>query len=142
MSGSAQITNPNGAFGYTNLETKLFRTEAEFKTSAAIAGAPQVVAIGTDGTIAPAATDSTASLSVGIATRDAASGDTVKVVVYGIAENVPAAGAVTAGAILKRSATTTGSVSATASPAAGEAIGIAINASASNVVDVWVCKAV
>jgi hypothetical protein len=68
MSGSAQITNPNGAFGYTNLETKLFRTEAEFKTSAAIAGAPQVVAIGTDGTIAPAATDSTASLSVGIAT--------------------------------------------------------------------------
>ncbi len=141
MSGAKTINNPMGAFGYTDLQTQLHSQEAEFKTSAAIAGAPQVVAIGTDGRVAEAATDSTASLSVGIAVRNAASGKVVGVVVQGIAENVPCDGSVTAGALLKRSVTTTGSVAATASPAAGEAIGIAINASSSNTVDVWVCKA-
>jgi len=92
--------------------------------------------------IASAATNGTASLAVGVAIKDAAANGRAKVVVYGIAENVPAAGAVAAGDILKRSATTAGYVSATASPAAGEAIGIAINASSSNAVDMWVCKAV
>lgn len=141
MSGAKQINNPVGAFGYTDLQTQLHSQEAEFQTAGAIAGAPQCVAINTTGKVIESATDSTASLTVGIAVRNAASGDIVGVVVQGIAENVPCDGAVAAGAILKRSVTTTGSVAATATPAAGEAIGFAINASSSNTVDVWVCKA-
>lgn len=140
MSGSKTVNNPLGAFGVTDLQSKLPSTEGEFKASAAIT-APKVVAIGADGQVATAATDSTASLSVGVAIRDAAASGRAKVVYYGIAENVPAAGAVAAGDVLKRSVTTAGYVSATANPAVGEAIGIAINASSSNTVDVWVCKA-
>lgn len=140
MSGSKTITNPNGAFGYTDLQTKLPSWPGEFSASAAITG-PAVVAIGTDGTVATAATDGTAALTIGIAVESIASGDTGEVVCMGIAENVPAAGGVTAGALLKRSATTAGYVSATATPAVGEVIGVAINASASNTVDVWVIPA-
>lgn len=139
MSGSKTVNNPLGAFGVTDLQSQLPSLEGEFKASAAVT-APKVVAIGTDGQIATAATNGTASLCVGVAIKDAAASGRAKVVFYGIAENVPAAGAVAAGDILKRSATTAGYVSATASPAAGEAIGIAINASSSNTVDVWVCK--
>lgn len=139
MSGSAQIVNATNAFQYTDLQTSIFSVQAEFDTSAAIT-APAVVAIGTTGLVATAATDNTASLCVGVAIRTVTSGKPVSVVVHGIAENVPAAGAVAAGDILKRSVTTAGRVSTTATPAAGEALGVAINASASNVVDVWVSK--
>ena len=141
MSGSKTVNNPLGAFGVTDLQNQLPSLEGEFKASAAIT-APKVVAIGTDGQVATAATNGTASLCVGVAIKDATSGGRAKVVYYGIAENVPAAGSVAAGDIVKRSGTTAGYVSATASPAAGEAIGIALNASSSNTVDIWVCKAV
>lgn len=136
MAGKA-ITNPAGAFGYTDLDTQLYSQTAPFVTSAAVT-AKRVVAIGTAGTIAIAATNGTASLSVGIARDAIASGQAGLVVVGGIAEDVPCDGAVAAGDILKRSVTTAGSVSATATPAAGEVIGTAINASSSNTVDVWV----
>jgi hypothetical protein len=136
--GEKQITNPAGAFGQTDLESTLFSIGAPFKASAAIVG-PACVAIGTDGQVATAATNGTAHLAIGIAQRSIASGKAGNVVVLGICENVPAAGAVAAADLLKRSATTAGYVSATATPAAGEVIGIAINASASNTVDVWVC---
>jgi len=139
MSGSKIINNPLGAFGVTDLQNQLPSLEGEFKASAAIT-APKVVAIGTDGQVATAATNGTASLCVGVAIKDATSGGRAKVVYYGIAENVPAAGSVAAGDIVKRSVTTAGYVSATASPAAGEVIGVAINASSSNTVDIWVCK--
>src|SRR6478735_9745441 len=106
MSGSKMINNPNGAFGYTDLQTKLWSIEAEFQTSAVIAGAPQCVSIGTTGTIAESATNGTASLVIGISKRNAsASGKTVGVVVMGIAEDVPCDGAVAAGDLLKRSVT-------------------------------------
>lgn len=141
MSGSKTVNNPLGAFGVTDLQNQLPSIEGEYKASAAIT-APKVVAIGTDGQVATAATNGTASLQVGVAIKDATSGGRAKVVYYGIAENVPAAGSVAAGDIVKRSVTTAGYVSATASPAAGEAIGIALNASSSNTVDIWVCKAV
>ena len=142
MSGSKTINNPNGAFGYTDLQNGLWSLEAEFKTSAVIAGAPQCVSIGTTGLVAESATNGTASLVVGIARANAtATGKTVSVIVMGIAENVPCDGAVAAGDLLKRSVTTTGSVAATATPAAGEVIGVAINASSANTVDVWVNKA-
>jgi hypothetical protein len=127
------ITNPAGAFGYTDLKTKLWSLEAPFVASAAIT-APVVVSIGTDGSVATTATDGASTL----AEESISSGGTGGVVVHGIAENVTADGAITAGAILKRSATTAGAVAATATPAAGEAIGVAINASSGNTVDVWV----
>lgn len=131
------IGNPGGAFGYTDLQTQLYSTTAPFRSSAAITG-PAVVAIGTAGTIATAATDGTPSLAIGIAQDSIASGKDGVVVVNGIAENVPCNGAVAAGDLLKRSVTTAGYVAATATPAAGEVIGVAINASSSNTVDVWV----
>lgn len=134
---SKTITNPGGAFGYTDLDTQLYSTTAPFRTSAAVT-AKRVVSIGTAGTIAISATNGTASLCVGIAQSAIASGADGLVVVHGIAEDVPCDGTVAAGDLLKRSVTTAGSVAATATPAAGEVVGTAINASASNTVDVWV----
>lgn len=131
------ITNPAGAFGYTDLETQLYSQTAPFVTSAAVT-AKRVVAIGTAGAVAIAATNGTASLTVGIASQAIASGSVGLVVVHGIAEDVPCDGTVAAGDLLKRSVTTAGSVATTATPAAGEVIGVAINASSSNTVDVWV----
>lgn len=133
------ITNPLGFGGYTDFQTLVGGFDLEFKCSASV-DAKQVVAIGTDGTIAEAATNSTAALQVGVSLASGSTGDVIKVRVFGAVDDVPAAGSVTAGLILKRSVTTTGSVSATATPAAGEAIGFAIAASASNLVDVFVCK--
>lgn len=135
------ITNPTGAYGYTDLQTTVFSIPAQVKASAAVT-AGRVVAIGTDGTVAQAATDGTASLAIGIAREALTTGYSGLVTVYGLAENVPAAGSIAAGDVVKRSVTTAGYVSATATPAVGEALGIAIAASASNTVDIWVCKAV
>lgn len=131
------ITNPGGAFGYTDLETKLYSQTEPYRASAAVT-AKRVLAVGTDGTLAIAATDGTASLCVGIAQAAVASGADGLVITGGYAEDVPATGAVAAGDLLKRSVTTAGSVSATATPAAGEVVGVAINASSSNTVDVRV----
>lgn len=131
------VVNPGGAFGYSDLATLGYQSTAPMRTSAAVTG-PAVVAIGTGGAIATAATDGTASLVVGIAVDSIASGKDGQVVVQGLAENVPCAGAVAAGDLLKRSVTTAGYVSATATPTAGEVVGVAINASSSNTVDVWV----
>lgn len=132
-----QITNPQGAFGVTDLQQKGWSLEAPMNASAAVT-AKAVVAVGTTGKVAIAATNGTASLVVGIARDAIASGNNGEVIVHGFASAVPAAGAVAAGDLLKRSVTTAGSVSATATPAAGEVVGVAIAASASNVVDVWV----
>ncbi len=89
--------------------------------------------------VATAATDGTASLVVGIFQEASATTDQViPVVVLGLAENVPCNGTVAAGDLVKRSVTTAGYVAATATPAVGEVVGVAVNASASNVVDVWV----
>lgn len=134
MAGKRIINNPHG-FGDTGVGFPT--TEDEFVASAAVTAA-RLVAINTAGSVAVAATDGTASLVVGYAPNGAtAAGGLVKVKTGGIVENIPAAGAVAAGDIVKRSVTTAGYVSATATPAVGEALGVAINASASNVVDVF-----
>lgn len=135
--GEKQLLNPQGAFGYSDTVDKLPQTIHEFKAGAAI-DAKQVVVLQSAGTVIEAATDSTASLCVGISNEAAASGGTVSVVVYGICEDVPCDGSVSTSSVLKRSVTTTGSVAATASPATGESIGIGMTASASNLVDVYV----
>jgi hypothetical protein len=137
---TGSIKNVGNVFGQTDLQTGLPGFMGEFKTSAAVA-AKAVVAIGTDGTVATIATDGAPALQLGVALKAAASGKAVPVQLLGIAEDIPCDGAVTAGALLMRSGTTAGRVMATATPAVGQVIGVAINASASNVVDVWVCKA-
>lgn len=135
----AQIVNPNGAFGVTALRSKVWSQTAPVKTSAAVV-AKRLVAIGTTGLVATAATNGTPSLVLGAVNDAIASGDTGLVVVGGMAEDMPADGAIAAGDILKRSVNTAGYVQATATPAAGEAIGVAINASAASTVDVWIAK--
>lgn len=132
------ITNANSAAGDSSLQTNLPCWQGSMQASAAIT-AKRVVAIGTDGRVATAATDGTASLTIGVAiTAAAAANGIVQVVLGGIAENVPCSGTVAAGDLLKRNTTTAGWVQATATPAAGEVIGVAINGSSSNTVDVWV----
>lgn len=139
MTGTA-ISNPNGAYGYTDLQTKLPSEQDEFSASAVIADRA-VVALSSTGTVATALTNGVAATAFGIAVQPAAAaGEPIQVVTYGIAENVPCAGAVAHGDILKASATTAGRVSTTATPAAGEAIGFAIGASTANTVDVFVIK--
>ena len=135
------INQPHAAYGYTGLDTVVGQTTVDLEASAAVTS-KRAVAVGTNGKVALAATDSTASLTVGIASNGStvSTGDVVRVVVQGVVTSVPCDGSVSAGSILKRSVTTTGSVAATASPAAGEAIGIALAASASNLCTVWVCK--
>lgn len=136
-----QITNPGGAYGYTDLQTKGYALLAPVKASAAIT-AKRVCSIGTDGTVAMAATNGTAALQIGISQTAIASGANGQVIVVGIAEDVPCDGAVSAGDPLKRSVTTTGSVAfaVTNTTVRGEVIGMAINDSSSNTVDVWVFK--
>ena len=133
---SKQIINPGGAHGYTSFDATLPSTQQSFKTSAAVT-AKRIVSIGTTGLVAISATDGTPSLCVGQAVSAIASGEIGLVAIQGIAEDCIAEGTIAAGAIVKRSATTAGAVAATATPAAGEAIGVAINASAGGTVDVW-----
>lgn len=127
-----------GAFGYTDLQTANAPVVEPMEASAAITG-PKVVAIGTDSRVATAATDTTASLCIGVAINTVSgAGGEAHVVTLGLAENLVATGSIAAGDLVIRSATTAGAVSASATPTAGQVIGRAINASASNTVDVWV----
>jgi len=136
MAGTRQINNPHGFGGDTSLKAKLPQKYEEYVASAAVT-VSRVVAIGTTGQVAVAATDGTASLVVGFAVKGAsAANGLVTVQTGGVCENIPCNGAVAAGDIVKRSVTTAGYVAATATPGVGEAIGVAINASASNTVDV------
>lgn len=131
------ISNAMGAAGDSSYQHKIPQLSAGIKTSAAVS-AKRVVSIGTTGLVATSATDGTPSLCVGVSDRAAASGSVVNVVTCGPIDDVPCSGTVSAGDLLKRNTTTAGWVQATATPVAGEVIGFAINASASNVVDVWV----
>jgi hypothetical protein len=135
----SQVFDPSGAYGYTDLETQIWSRKVPLLAGGTVT-AKSVCAMGTAGAVTVAATDGTASLCVGIAAAAITSGSVGLVIVQGMAEDVPVNGAVAAGDVLKRSATTAGRVAATATPATGEALGVAINASASNVCDVWVSK--
>lgn len=127
------IRNPNDLGNWDNAEQEIPNEVHFFKTSAAVT-ANTVVSTGTTGLIATTATDGTASLCVGVAPQAIASGDTGPVITWGYVEGVTAQGTIAAGDILKRSATTTGALAATATPAAGEAIGVAIAASSGGTV--------
>lgn len=134
-----QIANPMGAFGYTSLD-QLYQETAPSQASATVT-AGRVVSLGTQGKVAHSATNGTASLCLGIAYEDMTSGFTGDIIKYGYASGF-ADGAIAAGDILKRSTNTAGYVMATATPGIGESVGVAIAASASARVDMWVCKGV
>jgi hypothetical protein len=138
--GSKTITNPAGAFGYTDLNTKLPQTVDSFVASAAITSPStgrKVVSVNTEGKVATSATDGVAALAVGVAFDTVVSGDVAQVITAGIAENVLAQGTIAAGDSLIRSGTTAGYVAASATPVAGTVIGVALNASSGGTVDVW-----
>lgn len=139
MSGKS-IGNPSGAFGYTDLDQKLYQQTAEFQAAGAIS-AKAPVTITSTGTIAQAATDAVASLVVGIALNALTTGETGQVIVLGSASGVLAGGATTLGTPVIRSAATSGYVTSSASPAVGEQIGIALGASSGGTVNVWVLPA-
>ena len=136
---SKVFNNPQGQGGYTDLQTLMPGSVGTFKAAGTIAKG-RCVSLSTTGTVTQSATDGTATLVVGISLESAVSGDSIKVATEGIAENVGAQGTINAGAIVIRSATSAGYVAASATPSAGEPIGIAFNASASDTVDVWVSK--
>lgn len=131
-----QINNPAGAFG---LAADFPQRAEPYLASAAIT-ARRVVSIGTTGSVATAATNGTASLQVGISRDAIASGAVGLIIEAGVVTGCGADGSIAAGDRLKRSATTAGFLAATATPAAGEVIAVAIAASASNLVDVFVNK--
>ena len=90
------------------------------KASATVA-AGQVVAITGDNTVGPAGSASTAV--VGVAGQDAATNDSIVVYAGGV-QNVLASGAVTAGSPVIAGAA--GTVAASATPPAGQQVGIAL----------------
>lgn len=122
--------------GLTSGSTNKQNVKLPFKTSAAVT-AKNVVSIGTDGKVAKSATDGTAALVIGVANDNIASGDIGEISVAGYVTGLVADGTIGAGAILKRSTNTAGAVMATATPATGEAIGVAVAASASGTVDAF-----
>lgn len=144
-----RIHNPLGAFGVTDLRSVAGGEPMQMKANGHIF-VNDVVSIDTSGRVVQCITNGTATLVIGVAVAGpgtssdtsaiAGTGTPVQVVTQGIAAQVKAAGAVAAGDVIKRSATTAGYVSATAAPAASECFAIAINASASNLVDIWVGK--
>lgn len=131
-----QITNPLGAFGNA---ADVSSSVDEFKASTTVA-AKAVVAIGTDYRVATAATNGTAALGIGVSLEAGVAGNLIQVATNGLVKAVPVDGAVAAGDTLKRSVTTAGKLAATASPATGEKLAVALAASASNVVDIWIAK--
>lgn len=136
------IYNPLNAWGKSDKATQFPSTVQTFVSGGAIT-AGRIVAIATDGTgtVTQATTGTTASLIVGVSLDTVTtSGKLTRIVVQGYASALTN-GSPSVGAILKRGTTTAGSLDATASPAAGEVVAIAISTSASNVADVWVTKA-
>jgi len=132
------IANPAGAFGYTALDGENYMF-GEYVASAAVADR-NVVSFNTSGQVAPSATNGTASLCAGVAIGAIASAAVGIVAHYGIVTGLVAQGAIAAGNPVIRSATTTGAVAASATPAVGEALGVAIAASAGGTVTVFLCK--
>lgn len=132
--GDKAISNPGQAFGYSSLDQQYQETAPLLATATVTAG--RVLALGTTAGVAQAATNGTASLCVGIAIEDATAGQTLDVIKYGYASGF-AEGAIAAGDVLKRSATTAGYVAATATPGVGETLAVALAASAAGRVDMW-----
>jgi Uncharacterized conserved protein (DUF2190) len=137
-----QINNPTGAFPLLStgdtLAQELWQEAAPSQASTTVT-AGRVVAINTLGQVAAAATNGTASLCIGVALNDITANNSGLIICQGYASGFPD-GAIAAGDVLKRSVNTAGYVATTATPGVGESIGVAIAASASGRVDMWVSK--
>lgn len=134
---SRDISNPQGAFGQTASFDGVF---ISLVAAAAITGPKAVSLATTVGQFTTAATNAPTQC-IGVLVGSVGSGASGIVTIIGPAAGVPCNGTVNQFDILKPSATTAGNVASTATPAAGEALGIAMAASASNVVTMWVSKA-
>lgn len=130
------IANPTGVYGQT---PSPWQQTAPVRAASNITGPGVVAFASTTGTVALAATDSTASLCRGIAVESQTAGQSFNMVVRGDpGVAIPVDGTVAQGAVLKRSTTTAGRLAATATPAAGEAFAVALAASSANACRVWV----
>lgn len=139
---AADIINPAGAFGQEANAPNQGALTAPFTSAEATVtiNRGQVVSINTAGKILRATTSVDVDLVIGIAVENIAPGGTGLVALYGLVTNVAAQGAIAAGALVARSATTAGSV-ADAAVAADGVIGVAVAAAASNLVNIFVFKA-
>jgi len=137
--GSKTITNPTGAFGYSTLDQQGWNESAPFVVSTAAVGAKQLVQIDPAGNTVRVATTTPNQLQVGITQQPGNVGQTVNVIVQGTAAGVAYTGtAPIAGDVLIASATTAGRLAVNNTPGIGQSVGMAINAGAGGVVDVWV----
>lgn len=134
------LTNPGGAFSVTDKQQQQWYESAPYTANAAIA-ARTLVQISTDGSVSTATTNSTTAKCIGATLNAIASGQIGEVILFGYVAGVTASGAIAEGNLMKLSVTSGGAVSASAAPAAGEKLGFAIAASASNLVDIWLFPA-
>lgn len=132
------ISNPQGAYGTTDLVEKFQPLVMEMVATADIA-ARTVVTVNTVLKVTKATTGAAAAgNSLGVTVDAIKSGRVGKVVVFGPVDNVPSTGAITAGQPVVADTTTAGNVKAKANPAVGECIGFALTDAASNLVSIFV----
>lgn len=136
------ISNPQGAFGTTDLTEKFQPITMEFEATADIP-ARTVVLITTAAKITKAATGTAAAgTTLGVTVDAIESGRVGRVVVLGIVDNVPADGSIAAGSPVIASTTTAGSVIAKAAPTTNEALGWAVAAASGGTVTIFVNRSV
>jgi predicted butyrate kinase (DUF1464 family) len=136
------ISNPNGAQGYTDLQTKLGNVVWPFKAAAAITKGQLVeIVTGTAtqvGMIRTAITNGVLATIVGVALETIPANGVGNVAVAGAIDGVSAHATVAVGDIVRRSATSAGYVVASNTPAEFEAFGIALTSTATvGTISVW-----
>ncbi len=141
---SAQLVNPQGAFGYsanTPEGTNVVGTYLSAETTTTIHRG-ELVSINTSGNILQATTSVEPRLVIGIAIEEIPAATVGLVCLHGYITSVPANGAISAGGLVGRSATTAGAVDAVTSAAGtqGQSIGVAVTTAASSLVNVFVAK--
>lgn len=136
------ISNPQGAFGTTDLTEKFQPLCWEHEATADIP-ARTVVTITTTGKVTKATTGAAAAgLTYGVTVDAIKSGRVGRVAVLGIIDSVPADGAIAAGSPVIASTTTAGSVIAKAAPTTGEGLGYAIAAASGGTVSIFVNRCI
>lgn len=136
------ISNPQGAFGTTDVVEKFQPIVMELVATADIA-ARTVVTLNSSGKITKATTGAAAAgTCVGVTVDAVKSGRVGKVAVFGPIDNVPATGTITAGSPVIADTTTAGNVLAKATPAVGECIGWAFAAASGGLVSIFVTKGI
>lgn len=140
---AAWITNPTGAYGYTDLQTRVGNNAIPLKAAAAIT-AKSVVQWATtatsSGQVVTALTNGTLAAVLGIALDPVSAGGVVNVAIEGAVDEVYLNGSCdTLFTPLKRSATTAGRLATTATPAAWEVVGYALSTTTNTTgsISVW-----